>query len=55
MGRPPGDNLYTDSVVALDLETGKLRWYHQVTPHDLLDRDQVHTQIVTSMTAMTSW
>jgi len=38
----PGDNLYTDSVVALDLATGELRWYHQVTPHDLLDRDQVH-------------
>ena len=38
----PGDNLYTDSVVALELATGALRWYHQVTPHDLLDRDQVH-------------
>jgi outer membrane protein assembly factor BamB len=38
----PGPNLYTDSVVALDLATGALRWYHQVTPHDLLDRDQVH-------------
>ena len=38
----PGDNLYTDSVVALDIDTGKLRWYHQVTPHDLFDRDQVH-------------
>ncbi len=38
----PGDNLYTDSVVALDVDTGKLRWYHQVTKHDLYDRDQVH-------------
>src|SRR5262245_41919361 len=38
----PGDNLYTDSVVALDLATGELAWYHQVTSHDLLDRDQVH-------------
>jgi outer membrane protein assembly factor BamB len=37
----PGDNLYTDSLVALDLETGKLRWYRQVIPHDLFDRDQV--------------
>ena len=43
----PGDNLYTNSVVALDLATGELLWYHQVSPHDLLDRDQVHTQIVT--------
>lgn len=41
----PGPNLYTDSVVALDLHSGALRWYHQVTPHDLFDRDQVHTLI----------
>ena len=39
----PGDNLYTDSIVALDLHTGELAWYHQVIPHDLFDRDQVHT------------
>jgi len=38
----PGPNLYTNSVVALDLATGELRWYHQVVPHDLFDRDQVH-------------
>jgi outer membrane protein assembly factor BamB len=37
----PGDNLYTDSLVALDLRTGELEWYVQVTPHDLFDRDQV--------------
>lgn len=42
----PGPNLYTDSIVALDLETGKLRWYHQVTEHDIFDRDQVHAQLV---------
>ena len=41
----PGPNLYTDSTVALDLDTGKLRWYHQVHPHDLFDRDLVHTLI----------
>jgi outer membrane protein assembly factor BamB len=41
----PGKNLYTDSLVALDLATGALRWYHQVTPHDILDRDQVHAMI----------
>ncbi len=39
----PGDNLYTDAVVALDLVTGELAWFHQVIPHDLFDRDQVHT------------
>jgi outer membrane protein assembly factor BamB len=42
----PGANLYTDSIVALDLKTGKLRWYHQVTEHDIFDRDQVHAQLV---------
>ncbi len=30
----PGDNLYTVSLVALDLNTGKLRWYYQQVPHD---------------------
>ena len=34
-----GDNLYTDSVVALDPRTGKLRWYFQFTPHDVHDFD----------------
>jgi outer membrane protein assembly factor BamB len=42
----PGPNLYTDSVVALDLATGQLRWYHQVHPHDLFDRDLVHTMLL---------
>lgn len=31
----PGDNLYTDSIVALDARSGKLRWYYQQTPHDI--------------------
>lgn len=34
-----GDNLYTNCVLALDPETGKLRWYFQFTPHDLHDWD----------------
>jgi alcohol dehydrogenase (cytochrome c) len=34
-----GDNLYTDSVVALEAKTGKLRWYYQFTPHDVHDWD----------------
>ncbi len=41
----PGPNLYTDSLLALDLHTGALRWYHQVTPHDIFDRDQVQALI----------
>ena len=38
MGRR-GSNLYTDSIVALDVTTGKLRWYFQFTPHDTHDWD----------------
>jgi alcohol dehydrogenase (cytochrome c) len=41
----PGDNLYSDSTVALDVHSGKLRWYHQAFPHDLFDRDMVHTMV----------
>ncbi len=35
----PGPNLYTNSLVKLNAKTGKLDWYHQVTPHDLYDWD----------------
>ena len=42
----PGANLYTESVVALDLRTGERLWHHQVFEHDLLDRDHVHTMLV---------
>jgi glucose dehydrogenase len=35
----PGKNLYTNSLVKLDAKTGKLRWYYQLTPHDLYDWD----------------
>ena len=37
----PGDNLYTASVVAIDLGTGKLKWYFQELPHDTWDLDAV--------------
>jgi PQQ-dependent dehydrogenase (methanol/ethanol family) len=37
--RRPGDNLYTGSVVALDVTTGKMRWYFQAVPHDVWDYD----------------
>lgn len=33
--RRPGPNLYTNSIVALDVLTGKMKWYYQVTPHDI--------------------
>jgi outer membrane protein assembly factor BamB len=35
----PGPNLYTDSLVKLDAKSGKMDWYHQVTPHDVYDWD----------------
>ena len=37
--RRPGRNLYTSSILALDARTGKLRWYYQQTPHDVLNHD----------------
>ena len=45
-----GDNLYSDSVVALDPDTGKLRWYFQFTPHDLHDWDAVQTPVLVDAT-----
>jgi alcohol dehydrogenase (cytochrome c) len=42
----PGDDLYTDSVLAIDPDTGKLRWYFQFTPHDLFDYDATETPVL---------
>ncbi|HEV2984537.1 MAG TPA: PQQ-dependent dehydrogenase, methanol/ethanol family [Vicinamibacterales bacterium] len=41
-----GDNLYSASVVALDPDTGKLRWHYQFTPHDLHDWDANETPVL---------
>jgi alcohol dehydrogenase (cytochrome c) len=41
-----GDNLYTDSAVALDADTGKLKWYFQFTPHDEWDWDSVQVPVL---------
>jgi alcohol dehydrogenase (cytochrome c) len=41
-----GDNLYTCSVVALDAETGKLKWHFQFTPHDVHDWDATHVPVL---------
>ncbi len=38
-GARHGDNLYSDSLLALDADTGKLKWYFQFTPHDTHDWD----------------
>jgi len=36
-----GDNLYTDSIIAVDVDAGQIRWYYQCTPHDLWDYDSI--------------
>lgn len=41
-----GDNLYSDCVVALDADTGKLKWHYQFTPHDELDYDSVQVPVL---------
>jgi alcohol dehydrogenase (cytochrome c) len=41
-----GDNLYSDSVVALDADTGKLKWHYQFTPHDELDYDSTQVPLL---------
>jgi PQQ-dependent dehydrogenase (methanol/ethanol family) len=42
----PGDNLYTCSVVALDADTGKLKWHFQMTPHDVHDWDAISDPVL---------
>ena len=42
----PGDNLYTSSVVALDADTGELRWHFQFTPGDPYDYDAVQIPVL---------
>jgi alcohol dehydrogenase (cytochrome c) len=41
-----GDNLYSNSVVALDPETGRRKWHYQFTPHDLHDWDATETPVL---------
>jgi alcohol dehydrogenase (cytochrome c) len=42
----PGDDLYTSCVLALDPDTGKIKWYFQFTPHDLYDFDGEETPVL---------
>ncbi|MGH9328503.1 MAG: PQQ-dependent dehydrogenase, methanol/ethanol family [Terriglobia bacterium] len=44
-----GDNLYTCSLVALDPDNGKLKWYYQFTPHDTHDWDAIATPVLIDM------
>jgi alcohol dehydrogenase (cytochrome c) len=41
-----GDNLYANSLLALDRKTGRLKWHYQFTPHDLWDWDATQTSVV---------
>ena len=41
-----GDNLYTCSIVAINVDTGKMAWYYQVNPHDTHDWDSTETPIL---------
>ena len=42
----PGDNLYTNSAISWDPDTGKMNWYFQFTPGDMWDYDEVGTHIL---------
>jgi alcohol dehydrogenase (cytochrome c) len=47
LGDPrPGDDLYTDCILALNPDSGELKWYFQTTPHDLYDYDANETPVL---------
>jgi alcohol dehydrogenase (cytochrome c) len=46
VGRGDGDNLFTCSLVAVNVETGKMAWYFQTSPHDMHDWDSAQTPIL---------
>jgi alcohol dehydrogenase (cytochrome c) len=45
----PGDNLYTDSVIAVDADTGELKWHFQFTPNDAYDYDAVQIAVLADL------
>ena len=44
-----GDNLYSSSVVALDVDTGKLKWYYQFSPHNEFDWDATQVPVLANI------
>ena len=46
----PGANLYTNSSVALDMDTGALKWHFQYTPGDYMDFDEIGSQLLVNQT-----
>jgi alcohol dehydrogenase (cytochrome c) len=45
-GRGEGDNLFTCSLVAVNVDTGKMAWYYQTSPHDMHDWDSAQTPVL---------
>jgi alcohol dehydrogenase (cytochrome c) len=45
----PGDNLYTDSVIAMDPSTGKIKWHYQYTPNDTWDYDGTNETVLANV------
>ncbi len=43
--RGPGDNLFTCALIALNVDTGKMAWYYQTSPHDMHDYDSAQTPV----------
>ena len=48
-GDRKGNNLFTASLVALDADTGRLKWHYQFTPHDLHDWDSNHVPVLADL------
>ncbi len=46
LGRGDGDNLFTCSLIAVDVATGKMKWYFQTSPHDMHDWDSAQTPVL---------
>jgi alcohol dehydrogenase (cytochrome c) len=42
----PGDNLFTNSALAIDAANGRIKWFHQYTPNDTMDYDETGTHIL---------
>ena len=51
----PGDNLYTNATLALDPDTGKIKFHFQYTPHDTWDYDGVNEQLLTTVRGKKAW
>jgi alcohol dehydrogenase (cytochrome c) len=49
VGRGDGDNLFTCSLVAVNVDTGKMAWYYQTSPHDTHDWDSTETPVLADM------